>query len=91
MAPVQRLPFCLFEPVTSVAPMRPVSKGSPDTGKDHRMLHYLYSTDHHEQGTAYSGFFLSFLKIHPILHDDMGIGKNYDIMKTENSLFMKES
>ena len=50
------------------------------------MLHYLYSTDHHEQGTAYSGFFLSFLKIHPILHDDMGIGKNYDIMKTEKQL-----
>ena len=62
-----------------------------DTGKDHRMLHYLYSADYHEQGSAYSGFFLSFLKIYPILHDDMGIGKNYDIMKTENSLFMKES
>ena len=55
------------------------------------MLHYLYSADYHEQGSAYSGFFLSFLKIYPILHDDMGIGKNYDIMKTEKQLNYEES
>lgn len=50
------------------------------------MLHYIYSTDHHEQRTEESSYLLSFLKIYSILHDDMGIGKNYDIMKTEKQL-----
>lgn len=50
------------------------------------MSYHTSGTDHHEQRTEEERSFLIFLKIYRILHDAIGNGKNYDIMKTKKHI-----
>ena len=51
------------------------------------MSYHTYGTDYHEQRTEEERSFLIFLKIYRILHDAIGNGKNYDIMKTKKHIY----